>query len=344
MAARALLTWPKGLAELADGQSVIRDDTRMLRYLQADASLSTQVRAEIKAILNVRTRKMALTVFQGMENPPSSSSAVTPNAPKRNARTSMMELINRPGHVRSRAEVAVRVVRDIGSARCISRYLGAPVPDVVDLYLSGLLCSLRVEISILGIDPAIQEKEINIIEWMEDKLPYAKEPKGHRLAAAKFALDPKHSLSWSAVLHAALRGDLGLQRGPLSERGFLHDLYVENVNHLETLSHLPSSADRFADVSITSTELAMTLGKSRTVAANLAKHFQWHGATTLRKVTDLRQSYAFGFELAALCSIRGFTVPEIFSVLDRARVPRVNIDKMSLWDRGVALSCLGLYP
>lgn len=341
-AGRALLDWPAGLLELADKHSEVRNDTRMLRYLKADASLSVAVRADIRALLEVRTRKMALAVFQGLEKPPGLASAAVSSVPRRNARTNMLELVNRPGHVRSGIEVAVRVVRDIRSVRLISHKIGVSVPDVIDLYLSGLLNAIRPDMSMIGIDPEASEREVDLIEWLETNVPVVREPKGMKLSAVKFAIDPRHSVSWPMVFRAALTGGLLLERGPVSDQGLLHDLYVDNVDCLEVLCDMPGVVNRFVDVSISATEVGMTLGKSRMTGYQLSRHFQWHSAATLRKLADLRQSYAFSFELMDLCAMKGVRSPTISTVLRGAGISRLQIGKLTLWEKDAALSQLGL--
>ncbi|NEH47440.1 hypothetical protein GR210_01345 [Rhizobium leguminosarum] len=341
-AGRALLDWPAGLLELADKHSEVRNDTRMLRYLQADASLSVAVRADIRALLEVRTRKMALADFQGLEKPPGLAGAAVSSVPRRNARTNLLELVNRPGHVRSGIEVAVRVVRDIRSVRLISHKMGVSVPDVVELYLSGLLGPLHQDMSAIGIGEEVQHNQFDIMEWIEANVPIARKPDGLSLVAAKFALDPSHSLSWAVVLDAAIKGELNLQRGRGCDQSVLHNLYVDNFDGLTALLDLPQRPNRFADVFLTSSEVAMTMGKSRAIAAVLSKHFQWHSAATLGKLIDLRRSYAFSFELTDLCFISEVKTPKVFTVLQRAEIPHILVEKMVLWQRDAALECLSL--
>ncbi|NKN01180.1 hypothetical protein [Rhizobium leguminosarum] len=341
-AGRALLDWPAGLLELADKHSEVRNDTRMLRYLQADASLSVAVRADIRALLEVRTRKMALAVCQGLEKPPGLAGAPVSSVPRRNARTNLLELVNRPGHVRSGIEVAVRVVRDIRSVRLISHKMGVSVPDVVELYLSGLLGPLHQDMSAIGIDEEVQHNQFDIMEWIEANVPIARKPDGLSLVAAKFALDPSHSLSWAVVLHAAIKGELRLQRGPGRDQNIMHDLYVDDFDRLTALRDLPHRPHRFAEVSLTSSEVAMTMGKSRGIGSLLLKYFQWYSAATISKLVDLRRSYAFSFELTDLCLISEIKTPKVFTSLQKAKIPHILVEKMVLWQREAALSHLGL--
>lgn len=341
-AGRALLDWPAGLLELADEHGAVRNDTRMLRYLQADASLSVAVRADIRALLEVRTRKMVLAGFHGLEKPPGLAGTAVSSVPRRNARTSMLELVKRPGNVRNGTEAAIRVVRDIRSARLLSTKLGVSIPDVVELYLSGLLDPLHQHMSAIGIDHEVQQKPVDIVEWISANVPVARKPNGMSLVAAKFALDPTHSLPWSVVWHAAIKGDVQLQRGLGCDQGVLRGLYVDDFDGLTALLGVPPRPNRFAEVFLNSSELAMTMGKTRRIAAILSKHFQWHSVATISRLADLRRSYAFSFELTDLCVIRRIRTPKVFTVLQRAEVPHISMEDMVLWQRDAALSCLGL--
>ncbi|QRM45112.1 hypothetical protein [Rhizobium sp. BG4] len=341
-AGRALLAWPAGLLELADEHGATRNDTRMLKYLEGDSSLSVAVRADIRALMEVQTRKMALGVFQGLEKFPGFAGAIVSSAPARNARTSMLELVNRPGNVRNGTEVAIRVVRDIRSARLLSTKLGLSIPDLVEVYLSGLLDPLHQHMSAIGIDQEVRQKPVDVLEWINANVPVARKPNGMSLVAAKFALDPTHSLPWSVVLHAAIEGEVHLQRGPGCDQGVLRGLYVDDFEELTALLDVPPRPNRFAEVFLTSSELAMTMGKTRRIAAILSKHFQWQSVATIRRLADLRRSYAFSFELTDLCVIRRIRTPKVFTLLQRAEVPHILAENMVLWQRDAALSCLGL--
>lgn len=342
LAGRAMLAWPLGLFELSEKHGAVRNDTRMLRYLQADASLSLSVRADIKALLEVQTRRLALGVFQGLEKSPGFAGGTLSSLPRRNARTSMFELVNRPGNVRNGTEVAIRVVRDIRSARLLSTKLGVSIPDVVELYLSGLLDPLHQDMSAIGIDQEVQHKQFDIVQWIEAEVPVMRKQHGLSLVAAKFALDPTHSLPWSVVLHAAIKGEVHLQRGLGCDQGALRGLYVDDFDALSALLGVPQRPNRFAEVFLTASELAMTMGKTRRIATILSKHFQWQSGATISRLADVRRSHAFSFELTDLCLISDIRTPKVFSVLQRAEVPHILLEDMVLWQRDDALSCLGL--
>ncbi|MGO8085497.1 hypothetical protein, partial [Rhizobium leguminosarum] len=76
-------------------------------------------------------------------------------------------------------------------------------------------------------------------------------------------------------------GELRLQRGPGRDPNIIHNLYVDDFDRLTALRDLPHPPHRFAAVSLTSSEVAMTMGKSRGIGSLLLKHFQWYSAAPL---------------------------------------------------------------
>ncbi|MBY3117314.1 hypothetical protein [Rhizobium laguerreae] len=341
LAGRALLKWPSGLVDLVDRLSSSRCDLRILQYLQHDALLSTSVRGDLKELVDVQMRRRAIANFQGVAKPPVTTAHTASQAPMRNARTALMELIKRPGQVTDRLEVSFRVVRDVKSVRLKSRELGISVPDVIELYLAGFLCSLRPDLCPIGINPET-DREIDVSEHHFFASAANRSRLGIDLATLRFILDQDLSTSWSQVMQAIMAGKLPTCRYTLSGLGLLHDLRVDDFAAATAVFRDSEPSLGFHDVSITHAEMGLTFGKSRALAAKIIKQFDWHGKATLAKLVDLRRTNIFGFELLGLGAMKGTYIKRLSEKLSKAGIPHVGRDGLTLWDRTQSLQFLGL--
>lgn len=355
-AGRAILDWPQGFMELVDekiamssnGRELGWFNSKPLRRLQFDPTLSVAIRARIKSLFDCSRRAEALRHrdFANLKIPETAAS--TEASRLKHPRSALLKLIKERDDkgVDDFAESwhrdpTMTAFRDICDVRRFSETLGLPVPEVWRLYQSGLAPELSSAITGLG-----RNTDFKIKESLTTKLAEAVRPGmgsgALSLVSCRFALDPSLKGSWPSILQAILEGRFEVWRGPRSKRGLIAELFVNDFACLRSVVGEGAPSSEVRNVPISHGEVSMIIDRARSIATKIIRAGLMSGVPTIGKFAELRKSWVFSFELKTLAAIVCHPIANAHRKLQSAGIKRTSFGDMTFWQRDEAISHLGL--
>ncbi|MBY5406152.1 hypothetical protein [Rhizobium leguminosarum] len=352
-AGRAILNWPQGFVELMDKMPALPPDdgelgwfnSKPLRRLQFDPTVSATIRCRIKGLLDCTRRTEAVTSLASTL----SKSAERPVADElkrlKHPRSALLSLIKnrdtKGGDHLTACMHFVTAFRDISAVRRFSEDIGVPVPDVCELHKCGLAPELATAIAHLGPLPVLKI-EGSLITNISKAVRPGTGNGALSLMSCRFALDPSLEVSWSSILQAVLDGRLEVWRGMGSKRGLLSELLVNDFSTLRALISEQSTFDEYRNASISHREVSMIIDRTRSIAAHIIHSSLMPGVFTAGKFAELRKSWAFGFELQTLAAMTCRPIKNLHRKLKSVDIRQTMSGDVTFWQRDEALSYLGL--
>jgi hypothetical protein len=333
-AGRAVLNWPTGFTDLMDGLQ--NDQSDALRNLCKDAQLTRATRLRLQQFLRVRDRRSAIFSPSGHRSGLNTGDLQRFHASELGA-TPISEPRSEFG---CRPEVVIQLARTIKSIRQRAQTLGLPVTDVIDLHLDGFLDDLAPDLQSLGIVPRCPSRKVDLARLLAGIK--ARSHGGTRLSTARFTFDQTLSARFSDIVKAILAEEIVVSLGPASTRGFMYDIFVENLESLCAVVGRSARNLGLESVSLTVLDVAMFMGKSRGVATMGIKSLHMSNRLTVSSFSEARNSSVFSFELECLQRLHGQSGERVHDKLVSAGVPHIKGQGITVWSRNEALDCLAL--
>ncbi len=354
LAGRAVLDWPNGFIELVESVTAPTPedselgwfDRKPLRRLQFDPTVPATIRQKVKGLLDAARRIEAV-----------SSQVLTPSRLGCQTNVEESSRLKRPREavlnlIRSRATQAdnslgdvahfLTALRDIRAVRQFSEDLGIPMPAVWELLNRGMIPELAAEVAHLGPCP-LPTIEGSLMAGVSKVIRRGKKSGALGLVSCCFALDPSLTFSWSSILRAVLEGQLEVWRGGQPKRGLMSELVVTDISLLRSLVEMETVSDDVRNAPLSHAEISMTIGRTQSVAANIANSGLLQGISTAGKLAQLRKAWAFSFELQTLAEIGRGPIKNLYRTLKKVGVSHTRSGDVTFWQRDEALSCLGLH-
>ncbi|MBY3104530.1 hypothetical protein HFO68_08195 [Rhizobium laguerreae] len=161
------------------------------------------------------------------------------------------------------------------------------------------------------------------------------------LASARFALDRRLIVPWSALLNAVLDGSVPIVGVKHASGNLLSNIMLDDFDALSSvIKHLSSDECENERGVLTQSEVASIFGKSRSLVSDLIKSGILSRSATVREIVTLRTRYYFSFELKDLAIIHRGCDNNIIEHLRRAGIAAIDVGATSLWPYGAANSYL----
>ncbi|ULJ73015.1 hypothetical protein [Rhizobium gallicum] len=352
LAGRAVLDWPRSFIELVETTRALENQTPIQRFdetplwrLQHDPTIAVQLRRQMKEAFNT-CRHRAVTAALPSQSPGAPRTDTGADRSLRHPRAELLRLM-RLRHSSDRQagddlNVQVMVLRNIPDVRTTSNLLGLPVVDVYELYHAGLIPHLEPVLSNAGLprpssrrDKGLFDRTLNVTDAKRDGI-------GVSLSSCRFALDVQLSGRWSRIFKSISDGKLQVFRRRPTGCGLVHDLYVTDLPELKKSLSCELYCSAPSNVSLTQSDLAMMMGKSKSTAARFVEATGATENLTLESLRISRQSWAVGFELRSLLELRGKPAAEVLRDLRRSNVKRIDAKGVFLWARDEAMAHCGL--
>ncbi|NKQ84956.1 hypothetical protein C3Y91_11255 [Rhizobium sp. UPM1133] len=238
-------------------------------------------------------------------------------------------------------ETKIKVLRNIHEVQAMSLSLGLPVFDLYELYTEGLLPELQANLTDCGFPEPSHQAEVSALEVI-DAIPSRGSPCGANVASLRFAMDLQLAVPWSSIFTAISNGKITMSRGRPSRRGTVHDLYPDDFATVASVLDDPRNQYLPSSLSLTQSELAMSMGKSISMAARFVKLTGIANGLTLGRIREERQKWITSFELRILSQRREIESVEMIKVLHGANVPYRDLKGIFLWARADAMERLRL--
>ncbi|NKL05595.1 hypothetical protein GFL39_11620 [Rhizobium leguminosarum bv. viciae] len=348
-AGRAVLGWPKSFVTLAEtigpmqGKAGASLRERPLWRLRYDPTLNADVRRQLKAMHRTSRNRSVTTHSYTRVYGRSLRSVSHPHAPLRSPQVELQRLIG--GYpfrcVEGDIEAKIKVLRNIHEVQAMSLSLGLPVFDLYELYKEGLLPELQASLTDCGFPEPSHQAEVSAREVM-GSIPARGTPGGANVASLRYAMEQQQAVPWSTIFTAISNGKMTLSRGRPSGRGTVHDLYPDDFATVDSVLNDPRNSYLPSSLSLTQSELALSMGKSISMAARFVELTGIANGLTLGRIREERQKWIMSFESRILLQRRGIDPGEMITNLRSASVPFKNHKGIFLWARADAMECLGL--
>lgn len=331
-AARAVLSWPQAFEELSDRPELSgllsRSGKHSFDALQNDPTLSIGARRLLKQQSSARLRRASARHCHATVD---HLSGHNHSAYVTGRRTDLQRTASSTGA--TAAEVAVALLRNSAEQRRIAATLGLPTPWLLDLYLAGISTGSTEFLN--GVWPVSNRPSTLLLpSVIADFASLASPPGAVTLYRTVVALTHLNGAKCAEMLRAIFDGTQMVYIDSRSVGSVLHRLRCTRIDARSLVARLPDEASATDTVSLTQSDVALALGKPRTVIWELVRNGFLATNSTFRDLAQFRKNWMFLSEVLELARLEA---PEdggdIRQSLRSSRICRDRAGEVTIWSR-----------
>jgi len=337
MAGRAILNWPNGFVELAEGVEYPATPNaqcnwfkrKPLRRLLHDQTVAASIRGQIKPLFDTLRRKENVGLPSCDVLSSHSIKAPNPGSAARGFDPTLQI-----------SSAALETLRGMADVRASASLLGLPSLYLLDLHSAGMLTSLDGPLQAFG-NAAPPTLKIDVREGVLAKAMHNDRGQGFSLASARYALDQTLNSRWSCILRHIIGGSLDVCYRPSPGRGLVSSLFVQDILNLKAIIDGRDERGSYGSARLTQAEVGQILGKSTAFASSLLRSPVFNAIPSVGSVISFRKVHLLGFEIEVLAAINGDCPRTVLRDLHTSTVSRVKTDGPIVWSRAEVVARFG---
>ncbi|KQV83176.1 hypothetical protein [Rhizobium sp. Root1220] len=340
-AGRSILSWPAGFERLLEGTpaNITTSEQagpaafRPLNRLRSDPTLDANLRRLVGDMVCEARRKEVFSLRFNLHIPVGTVSARATRSELIKLETNLRKAVDQAAHRITSAPDDVQtlaiIIRDNKRHRQLADQLGVPTFELLQLYESGVLPSMELDLGQLTYLSLVGDAWEHVgALW---KVRRSQEH-GLPIVRAASLLSGRSDLPWPEIVHAICDRRLAVWRGPKAGPGIFGELRTRDYDGLERVlaTRLQS---RFQCVGTTHDEAARTMGIGRKIITDAIRQRVIPEIPTVAAINRIRADWMFSFEIKDLLKINGAAITVQFRALHRSKAERVLAESFSIWRR-----------